>query len=96
MIKSPSMIKKENFEKSLSDSSILIYNQNIDLFKNSIKRTNKSFKNNVILTITLFSFIYNVNNKIYSNSTKDNKKISKLNKIKPSNNNNSIIKKFKI
>ena len=46
------------------------------------------------MTITLFSFIYNVNNKIYSNSTKDNKKISKLNKIKPSNNNNSIRKKI--
>ena len=87
MIQSPSIIKKENFEKSLSDSSILSYNQYTDLLKIQPKEVMNPQK---IMSYrqSPYFIALNINNKIYSNSTKDNKKISKLNKLKPSNNNN--------
>ena len=93
MIKSPSIIKKENFEKSLSDSSILSYNQYTDLLNIQPKEQINPLKIMSYRQSPYFITI-NVNQKINSNSTKDNKKISKLNKIKPSNNNNSIRKKI--
>ena len=93
MIQSPSIIKKENFEKSLSDSSILSYNQYTDLLKIQPKEQINPLKIMSYRQSPYFITI-NVNQKINSNSTKDNKKISKLNKIKPSNNNNSIRKKI--
>ena len=87
------MIKKENFEKSLSDSSILSYNQYTDLLNIQPKEQINPLKIMSYRQSPYFITI-NVNQKINSNSTKDNKKISKLNKIKPSNNNNSIRKKI--
>ena len=93
MIECPSIIKKENFEKSLSDSSILSYNQYTDLLNIQPKEQINPLKIMSYRQSPYFITI-NVNQKINSNSTKDNKKISKLNKIKPSNNNNSIRKKI--
>ena len=93
MIECPSIIKKDNFEKSLSDSSILSYNQYTDLLNIQPKEQINPLKIMSYRQSPYFITI-NVNQKINSNSTKDNKKISKLNKIKPSNNNNSIRKKI--
>ena len=90
MIKSPSIIKKENFEKSLSDSSILSYNQYTDLLNVQQKEEINPQKIISYRQSPYFETL-NVNKMINSNINKDNKKISKLNKI--SNNNNNSIKK---
>jgi len=90
MIKSPSIIKKENFEKSLSDSSILSYNQYTDLL--NVQQKEEINPQKIISYRQSPYFVtLNVNKMINSNINKDNKKISKLNKI--SNNNNNSIKK---
>ena len=80
MIKSPSIIKKENFEKSLSDSSILSYNQYTDLLNIQQKEEINPQKIISYRQSPYFETL-NVNKMINSNINKDNKKISKLNKI---------------
>ena len=90
MIKSPSIIKKENFEKLISDSSILSYNQYTDLLNVQQKEEINPQKIISYRQSPYFETL-NVNKIINSKINKDNKKILKLNKI--SNNNNNSIKK---
>ena len=90
MIKSPSIIQKKSSEKSLSDSSIMSYNNYADLLNENKKENEKKIFSEKIHEKKLpYYYTLNLNKK---SPKRENKKISKLNKLK--SNNSSIKQKI--